>query len=134
MEALGQEFTRLWGAALADSVSPPEAGAAAAIIADEAERLEELSLEQLLTKYNAQGTQRSARPGTRALTTRAYDRNPLVIAIARMRATHRCEVRGCAHPAFETADGIPYNEVHHITPLADGGEDTIENVACLCPA
>ena len=31
--------------------------------------------------------------------------------------------------------GRPFHaEVHHIAPLADGGEDTIENVACLCPA
>jgi predicted HNH restriction endonuclease len=35
---------------------------------------------------------------------------------------------------FETPDGTSYTEVHHIVPLAEGGEDTIENVACLCPA
>ena len=31
-------------------------------------------------------------------------------------------------------DGIPYSEVHHIEPLSEGGEDVLENVACLCPA
>jgi predicted HNH restriction endonuclease len=63
-----------------------------------------------------------------------YDRDPLVITIARKRAGHRCEARDCAHPTFETSEGVAYTEVHHIVPLADGGEDTIENVACLCPA
>jgi predicted HNH restriction endonuclease len=63
-----------------------------------------------------------------------YERNPLIIAIARRRAGNRCEVPGCAHPPFSTLDGTPYTEVHHIHPLADGGEDTIENVACICPA
>lgn len=74
------------------------------------------------------------RPATWVLSSRAYERNPLVVAIARMRAGNTCEVRGCPHPTFVTPDGVPYTEVHHIDPLADGGEDTIENVACLCPA
>jgi hypothetical protein len=57
-----------------------------------------------------------------------------VITIGRKRAAHRCEVHGCAHPTFETSEGVAYTEVHHIVPLADGGEDTNDNVACLCPA
>lgn len=28
---------------------------------------------------------------------------------------------------------VSYTEVHHIVPLAEGGQDTIDNVACLCP-
>jgi predicted HNH restriction endonuclease len=129
------EFSRLWGdPASADVVLAPEAGAAAAITADEAERLERLTLDQLLASYSARQAQRAIRPMTRVLASRAYDRDPLVIAIARMRATHRCEVPGCHHPSFETAHGQQYTEVHHIVPLADGGEDTTENVACLCPS
>jgi predicted HNH restriction endonuclease len=58
----------------------------------------------------------------------------LVIAIARKRAGHRCEVAGCSHPHFMAADGLPYCEVHHVIPLAEGGEDRIENAACLCPS
>ena len=96
--------------------------------------LEELTLEQLLTRYAARRSRRAVRPMTRVLASHAYDRDPLVIAIARMRAAHRCEVPGCHHPSFETAEGFRYTEVHHIVPLADGGEDTTENVACLCPA
>ena len=65
---------------------------------------------------------------------RVYDRDPLVIAIARKRADHRCEIGDCEHPSFQTPGGLPYTEVHHIVPLSEGGEDIIENVACLCAA
>ena len=76
----------------------------------------------------------ATRPPTRLLVTRDYDRNPLVIGVARLRTLHKCEMPDCPHPVFETVEGLPYTEVHHIIPLADGGDDTIENVACLCPA
>jgi predicted HNH restriction endonuclease len=87
----------------------------------------------LLARYSTQHARALHRPGTRVLNSRTYERNPLVIAIARVRAAHRCEVPGCTHPTFQTVDGVAYTEVHHIEPLADGGEDTIENVACICP-
>jgi predicted HNH restriction endonuclease len=132
-EQLNDEFRRLWDGLEPDAIARVEASAAAAIIADEADRLEELSREELLAKYQAQGNERR-RPTTRTQSTRAYERNPLVIAIARLRASHRCEIANCAHPMFETSERVQYTEVHHIVPLAEGGEDAIENVACLCPA
>jgi hypothetical protein len=62
-----------------------------------------------------------------------FERSPLVIAITRKRAGYSCEVEGCTSPTFVTDDGERFVEVHHLTPLAQGGEDTIENTACLCP-
>ncbi len=48
------------------------------------------------------------------------------------RAKGICEL--CKKQApFKKQDEIPYLEVHHWTPLADGGEDTIQNAAALCP-
>ncbi|HDR7378766.1 TPA: HNH endonuclease [Bacillus toyonensis] len=29
-------------------------------------------------------------------------------------------------------DGTPYLEVHHVVPLATGGEDSVENAVALC--
>jgi 5-methylcytosine-specific restriction endonuclease McrA len=134
-DALRDEFARLWGAtAFEDHTSPPQANATAVMVEDEALRLEELTLDELLARYAEQKAQNSRRPSIRLLSTRSYERNPLVIAIARLRASHRCEVPQCTHPTFETIGGIPYTEVHHIMPLAEGGHDTIENVVCLCPA
>jgi predicted HNH restriction endonuclease len=68
------------------------------------------------------------------MSTRSYERSALVVAIAKVRADNRCELPNCAYPAFVDMDGIPFTEVHHIEPLSDGGEDVLENVACLCPA
>jgi hypothetical protein len=123
-DELNEEFNRIWGS--------QQSSADAKIVADavqiEAERLEEQDLAQLLAKYAARphsGMRLAARP----FLTRSYDRDPLVIAIGKKRADHRCEIPSCEHPVFETADGMRYVEIHHIVPLAEGGADTIENVA-----
>src|SRR4029077_20879597 len=99
-----------------------------------ARRLEGQELDDLVARYHASLAVRPARPRASSSTTRVYERDPLVIAIARKRAGHRCEVPGCDHPQFMAGDGLPYCEVHHVIPLAEGGEDRIENVACLCPS
>ena len=65
---------------------------------------------------------------------RRFERDSEVVVRAKERAGYRCEVPDCAHPTFETVDGLPYMEVHHIKPLAEGGLDTAENVECICPA
>ncbi len=132
MEALSGEFSRMWPESAFDNDEAVEARAAAETLGDEADRLGEQSLADLIAKYRAQIRQRPGRPRRRLLTAPDYDRDPLVVAIARKRAGHRCEVQNCAHPPFETQEKVPYIEVHHIIPLADGGPDTIENVACLC--
>jgi 5-methylcytosine-specific restriction endonuclease McrA len=133
-DQLNEEFVRIWGDEGAQPVLSAEVGATAAVVALESERLEDQDLPQLLAKYTAQRNAGVPRPSTRVLSARAYERDPLVIAIGRKRADHRCEVTDCEHPGFETPQGLRYTEVHHIVPLAEGGDDTIENVACLCAA
>jgi hypothetical protein len=133
-DQLNQEFVRIWGDEVGQPLLSAEVGATAAVVAFESERLETQDLPQLLTKYTAQRNAGVPRPSTRVLSARAYERDPLVIAIGRKRADHRCEVKDCEHPSFETPQGLRYTEVHHIIPLAEGGDDTIENVACLCAA
>lgn len=65
--------------------------------------------------------------------TTVFNRNPHVIVEVRERAQGRCEA--CLKPApfLRRGDNLPYLEVHHRIPLADGGEDTIENAIALCP-
>ncbi|MBB3103776.1 HNH endonuclease [Azomonas macrocytogenes] len=60
-------------------------------------------------------------------------RNPDVVAEALFRASGTCERCQRAAPFNRKSDGTPYLEVHHIKRLADGGEDTLENVLALCP-
>lgn len=71
-------------------------------------------------------------PQIEVLTT-AFVRNPDVIAEVLLRAGGLCEKCGNAAPFIRKSDGTPYLEVHHWTPLAEGGEDTVENAGALCP-
>lgn len=61
-----------------------------------------------------------------------YDRSPWVMVYCKRRANGFCDL--CNLPApFKTKEGEPYLESHHIEWLANGGVDTIENTAALCP-
>lgn len=71
-------------------------------------------------------------PATQMMQVIQYARDPRVVAYVLNRAQGVCEA--CDSPApFNRADGTPYLEAHHILPLAEGGPDTVENCAALCP-
>jgi hypothetical protein len=72
-------------------------------------------------------------PAFRAVTVREFVRNEDVVAEVLYRAHGRCG--SCRKPApfKRTRDGSPYLEVHHKIPLADDGEDTVQNAIALCP-
>jgi hypothetical protein len=132
LEELETEFARLWGfdpvAAGLDFQSEDEA------LAEETRALEQNDLPALMSQYEKEVKTRPKRPRASATTAYVFERSALVVAIARLRGNHKCEVPGCEHPLFVRADGTPYSEVHHIVPLSEGGEDVLSNVACLCPA
>jgi 5-methylcytosine-specific restriction endonuclease McrA len=65
-------------------------------------------------------------------TSSAYERDPKVRAWVLQRAQGRCECCLCDAP-FCTDGGIPFLETHHIDSLAQGGPDTPENTAAVCP-
>lgn len=75
----------------------------------------------------------ATQPVKRVVSTVVYNRNPDVVAEALYRAKGQCE--GCLKPApfNRKTDDTPYLEVHHIKPLAEGGDDTLENTKALCP-
>lgn len=61
-----------------------------------------------------------------------FDRNPDVVAEVLSQANGLCWV--CKKKApFLRKDRTPYLEVHHITQLANGGDDTVENAKAVCP-
>lgn len=64
---------------------------------------------------------------------RRFERNPDIIAQTLVNAAGKCQ--RCGHPApfVRKSDGTPYLEVHHKHPLAEGGEDSLENTIALCP-
>lgn len=132
VDRLEAEFNRLWGQDGAAVGADPELQNEA--LTETVRGLEEQTLSTLIYRYNKEVNSRPKRPRASAATGRVFERSALVIAIARLRADHRCEVPGCQHPMFVCVDGTRYSEVHHIVPLADGGEDVLTNVACVCPA
>lgn len=48
------------------------------------------------------------------------------------RANGVCQLCGSPAP-FHDKDGNPFLEIHHITPLCDGGTDSADNLVALCP-
>jgi hypothetical protein len=82
----------------------------------------------------AKAIRASGKPPRRERTASDFVRNPYVVAAVILRADGKCEMPSCAAQLFSRDDGSPYLEVHHITPLAEQGDDTIENAAALCPA
>ena len=61
----------------------------------------------------------------------AYVRNPAIRYQALERAKGVCEY--CEKPGFAMADGNIFLETHHAVPLGEGGPDTEDNVAAVCP-
>ena len=62
----------------------------------------------------------------------AQERSDSIRVYALARADGICEACGAAAP-FKKPDGTPYLEVHHIRRLSDGGPDSPEWVAAICP-
>jgi hypothetical protein len=134
LEKLRDEYERVWGSGQIEADTSAAAVAADTDVNVEASFLEGQGLSVLIEKYIAQRSQSSRKPSVSRLNKSIYERDPLVVAIAAARAKHRCELAGCQHATFVTTLGRTYTEIHHIHPLAQGGEDTIDNVACLCPS
>jgi predicted HNH restriction endonuclease len=65
--------------------------------------------------------------------TRAFKRNPDVIAEVLIRADGVCEKCNQHAPLKRATVGTPFLEVHHIIRLADGGEDKVDNTIAVCP-
>lgn len=73
-----------------------------------------------------------ANPKVEYSPTAQYYRDPKVRAWVLQRADGKCELCKMAAP-FLTDHDEPYLESHHIFLLAQGGPDTPENTAALCP-
>ena len=74
---------------------------------------------------------KKARTVTATIT--VFARNADVVAEVLVRANGICEGCGNAAPFRRRSTGTPFLEVHHRTPLADGGDDTVANAIALCP-
>ncbi len=75
----------------------------------------------------------SEKPEPIQVISKGYRRNPDVIVEVLKRADGKCERCGNKAPFKRASDGSPYLEVHHWTPLSEGGSDTVNNAGALCP-
>ncbi len=82
----------------------------------------------------ARAKQRRGNPEKITRVVRDFRRSLDVVVSALVRAADRCEMPGCAHKLFLKENGKPFLEVHHVVPLAEGGEDYLGNAAAICPA
>ena len=64
--------------------------------------------------------------------TKVYDRDPYLKELVKRIAEGKCQYCGETAP-FIDKNGEPYLEEHHVTWLARGGSDTIDNVVAVCP-
>lgn len=62
-----------------------------------------------------------------------FNRNQYVVAEVLSRANGICEKCKMSAPFKKDICNEPYLEVHHIIPLSEGGDDTVENAIGLCP-
>ncbi len=87
--------------------------------------------ESLQNKYLAE-PKGSKQPATSSSQVVQFQRDPLVKAWVLKKASGVCEC--CGHDApFESTDGQPFLEVHHMRKLAEGGSDTVGNAVAICP-
>lgn len=74
----------------------------------------------------------AAQPARSITTSLSFARSKDVKVWVLRRAAGRCEC--CAqHAPFQTVQGHPFLEVHHLRTLADGGSDRVSNAVALCP-
>lgn len=93
------------------------------------ELIKRLDKKNLMKKAASAGGQ----PAKRAIRRDDFIRNRFVINAAIWRSKGLCEMPGCKRKLFRRDDDLPYLEVHHVTPLSEGGDDALSNVAALCP-
>jgi 5-methylcytosine-specific restriction endonuclease McrA len=72
-------------------------------------------------------------PKRRLVVTTEFHRSALVILTVLDRAKGVCEECGKKAPFRRRSNGLPYLEVHHRTPLSQGGKDKVSNAVALCP-
>ena len=92
----------------------------------EVSRLLRMGKKPILLKGNRE-------PQKRFAVVSSYERSPSVVAATLQRANGICECCKRKAPFKRKSDGLPYLEVHHKIPLAEGGFDILENTEALCP-
>jgi len=84
------------------------------------------------TELEASENSENSPPRSAVVQTTVFNRDPAVTEHVKRRANGHCDLCGEKAP-FLDSQGKPYLECHHISWLAHGGADSIENACALCP-
>lgn len=107
------------------------------VVKDNVDELLQDEVERSLRDSSVARAQRLAAatklPESIQVISRAFRRNADVIAEVLIRANGICEACHSSAPFLRATDSSPYLEVHHLTLLSSGGEDTVANAIALCP-
>lgn len=92
-------------------------------------RAKEMSADALRAAAEGRSTET---PGRRRVSGTQIERDEFVSEFAKRCAAGVCAL--CELPApFNSSDGTPYLETHHVIWLSEGGSDSIDNTVALCP-
>ena len=87
---------------------------------------------ETLDALRKRAEQAKSRPQTRATISIQIVRDEAVSEYVKRAANGICDL--CEnHAPFKNHKGAPYLECHHLTPLAKGGDDLMNNAVALCP-
>lgn len=92
----------------------------------QARKISSKKRKEILSKSNPKPTKKTVKQTV-------FNRNQYVIAEVLNRANGVCERCKKPAPFIRDNDNSPYLEVHHKIPLAEEGDDTVENAIALCP-
>lgn len=138
---LGREFITSWlqegdevvigsiGGQIFAAKAVPEDATTVAV----AESVAAIATDDTRQKLIQKAKLKSGKPARKQVTRSDFVRSADVVMGAIARSGGSCEMPNCNAELFLRDGDIPYLEVHHVTPLSEDGEDSLENAATLCP-
>jgi len=92
------------------------------------ESLSKKELDDLVEQINKVNRQKPA--ASRRGTAKTFRRNPVLSALLKIKYRDTCQICGTT---FKTTRGRFFTDTHHLQALKEGGTDTSDNIAVVCP-
>jgi predicted restriction endonuclease len=92
------------------------------------EGLDPRELDDLVEQINKANRQKTA--ASRRGTTKTFRRNPVLSAALKIKYSDKCQICGVT---FKSTRGRFFTDTHHLRALKEGGTDTSDNIAVVCP-
>lgn len=97
-------------------------------IAPSLESLDTKELDDLVEQINKVNRQKPV--ASRRGMAKTFRRNPVLSAALKIKYRDKCQICGTT---FKTTRGCFFTDTHHLRALKEGGTDTSDNIAVVCP-